>query len=46
MKKDEQLIEDAFSIFNGGKGFDHWSYSSTSTPFSKNLISYTFPQEV
>ena len=46
MKKQEQLIEDAFSIFNGGKGLDHWSYSSTSTPFSKNLISYTFPQEV
>jgi len=46
MKKDEQLIEDAFSIFNGGKGLDHWSYSSTSTPFAKNLISYTFLQEV
>ena len=46
MKKQEQLIEDAFSIFNGGKGLDHWSYSSTSTPFAKNLIGYTFPQEV
>ncbi len=46
MKKQEQLIEDAFSIFNGGKGLDHWSYSSTSTPFAKNLIAYTFPQEV
>ena len=46
MKKDKQLIQDAFSIFNGGKGLDHWSYSSTSTPFAKNLISYTFLQEV
>ena len=46
MKKQEQLIQDAFSIFNGGKGLDHWSYSSTSTPFAKNLIGYTFPQEV
>ena len=46
MKKDEQLIEDAFSIFNGGKGLDHWSYSSTSSPMAKNLINYTFPQEV
>ena len=46
MKKQEQLIEDAFSIFNDGKGLDHWSYSSTSTPFAKNLIGYTFSQEV
>ena len=45
-KKNEELIQDAFSIFNGGKGLDHWSYSSTSTPFAKNLIGYTFPQEV
>ena len=42
-KKD---IEKAFSIFNGGKGLDHWSYSSTSTPFAKNLINYTFPQDI
>jgi len=41
-KTDEQLIAEAFSIFNGGKGLDHWSYSSTSTPFAKNLIGYTF----
>jgi len=39
-------IKKAFSIFNGGKGLDHWSYSSTSTPFAKNLINYTFPQNV
>ena len=39
-------ITKAFSIFNGGKGLDHWSYSSTSTPFAKNLINYTFPQNV
>jgi hypothetical protein len=44
MEKDK--IEKAFSIFNGGEGLDHWSYSSTSTPFAKNLIGYTFPQEV
>ena len=36
----------AFSIFNGGEGLDHWSYSSTSTPFAKNIIGYSFPQEV
>jgi hypothetical protein len=28
----------AFSIFNGGEGLDHWSYSSTSTPFAKKLL--------
>ena len=39
-------VKKAFSIFNGGEGLDHWSYSSTSTPFAKNLIGYTFPQEV
>ena len=36
----------AFSFYNGGKGLDHWSYSSTSTPFAKNIINYYFPQEV
>ena len=43
---DSKKIEQAFSIFNGGEGLDHWSYSSTSTPMAKNLISYSFPQEV
>ena len=43
---ENKKIEKAFSIFNGGEGLDHWSYSSTSTPFAKNLIGYTFPQEV
>jgi len=42
----EQFTDNAFKIFNGGEGLDHWSYSSTSTPFAKNLINYTFPQEV
>ena len=37
-KTKEQLIEEAFAIFNGGDGLDHWSYTSTSTPFAKNLI--------
>ena len=36
----------AFSIFNGGEGLDHWSYSSTSTPFAKNIIGYSFPQKI
>jgi len=35
-------IDKAFSFFNGGKGLDHWSYSSTSTPFAKNLISLLY----
>ena len=39
-------IDKAFNFFNGGKGLDHWSYSSTSTPFAKNLISYSFSQDV
>ena len=39
-------IDKAFSFFNGGKGLEHWSYSSTSTPFAKNLISYSFSQEM
>ena len=43
---EKNKIEKAFSIFNGGEGLDHWSYSSTSTPFAKNLLGYTFPQEV
>lgn len=43
---EKQEIEKAFSIYNGGKGLDHWSYSSTSTPFAKNLLGYHFPQEV
>jgi len=45
-KTQEELITEAFAIFNGGKGLDHWSYSSTSTPFAKNLISYSFPQKI
>ena len=43
---EEQLIEQAFSIYNGGKNLDHWSYSSTSSPFAKNIINYSFPQEI
>ena len=43
---EEQKIEQAFSIYNGGKNLDHWSYSSTSSPFSKNIITYSFPQEI
>ena len=43
---EKNKIKKAFSIFNGGEGLDHWSYSSTSTPFAKNLIGYTFPQEL
>ena len=43
----KQTKEDkAFSIYNGGEGLDHWSYSSTSSPFAKNLINYSFPQEI
>ena len=45
-KTKEQLIEEAFAIFNGGDGLDHWSYTSTSTPFAKNLIQYTFPEKL
>ena len=44
LKKD--LINKAFKFYNGGKGLDHWSYSSTSSPFAKNIINYYFPQEV
>ena len=43
---ENKKIEKAFSIFNGGEGLDHWSYSSTSTPFAKNIIGYSFPQEI
>ncbi len=45
-KSEEQLQEEAFAIYNGGEGLKHWSYSSTSSPFAKNLIGYTFPQEL
>ena len=43
---ENKKIEKAFSIFNGGEGLDHWSYSSTSTPFAKNIIGYSFPQKI
>ena len=43
---EEQKIEQAFSIYNGGKNLDHWSYSSTSSPFSKNIINYSFSQKI
>ena len=46
MKTQEQLIEEAFAFYNGGKGLDHWSYSSTSSPFSKNIINYSFSQKI
>ena len=46
MKTQEELIQEAFAFYNGGKGLNHWSYSSTSSPFSKNIINYSFPQEV
>ncbi|MBT7694720.1 MAG: hypothetical protein HN751_00625 [Cryomorphaceae bacterium] len=45
-KMEKDKIKKAFSIYNGGEGLDHWSYSSTSTPFAKNLLGYSFPQEV
>lgn len=46
MKKyTQEEIDKAFSIFNAGSGLDHWSYSSTSTPFAKNLINYTFSEQ-
>ena len=45
-KTQEQLIEEAFAFYNGGQGLDHWSYSSTSSPFSKNIIGYSFPQKI
>ena len=44
--KEQNETDKAFAFFNGGKGLDHWSYSSTSTPFAKNLISYSFSQEI
>ena len=42
----EELIQEAFAFYNGGKGLDHWSYSSTSSPFSKNIINYSFSQKI
>ena len=42
----EQLIKEAFAFYNGGQGLDHWSYSSTSSPFSKNIINYSFSQKI
>ena len=45
-KMENKKIEKSFSIFNGGEGLDHWSYSSTSTPFAKNIIGYSFPQKI
>jgi hypothetical protein len=42
----EELIQEAFAFYNGGEGLDHWSYSSTSSPFSKNIINYSFSQKI
>ena len=39
-------IKKAFSIYNGGLGIPHWSYSSTSLPKAKHLITYTFTQKI
>ena len=46
MKTQEELIQEAFAFYNGGQGLDHWSYSSTSSPFSKNIINYSFSQKI
>ena len=45
-KTQEQLEEQAFAFYNGGKGLTHWSFSSTNSPKAKNIISYYFPQEI
>ena len=39
-------VKKAFSIYNGGLGIPHWSYSSTSLPKAKHLITYKFPQKI
>ena len=46
MKTQEEIIQEAFAFYNGGQGLDHWSYSSTSSPFSKNIINYSFSQKI
>jgi hypothetical protein len=46
MKTQEKLIQEAFAFYNGGEGLDHWSSSSTSSPFSKNIINYSFSQKI
>ena len=46
MKTQEELIQEAFAFYNGGEGLKHWSYSSTSSPFSKNIINYSFSQKI
>jgi len=45
-KTQEQLVAEAFAIINGGEGLDQWSYSSTSSPMAKNLISYFFLEKI
>lgn len=42
----QEEINKAFAIYNDGSGLDHWSYSSTSSPFAKNIINYTFAEKV
>ena len=39
-------VKKAFSIYNGGLGIPHWSYSSTSLPKAKHLITYKFTQKI
>ena len=46
MKTQDEIIQEAFAFYNGGQGLDHWSYSSTSSPFSKNIINYSFSQKI
>ena len=45
-KTQEQLVAEAFAIFNGGEGLDHWSYSSTSSKLSNHELSFNISCQV
>ena len=38
-------MKEYFETFNGGKGLDHWSPTSSQN-FTRFLINYSLPQEV
>ena len=38
-------MKEYFKTFNGGKGLDHWSPTSSQN-FTRFLINYSLPQEV
>jgi|TARA_R110001606_G_C15291179_1_gene641535 hypothetical protein len=46
MKYTQEEINKAFAFYNDGDGLNHWSYSSTSCPFAKNIANYFLSEKM